>query len=304
MLRSRIIISHLQRNNNSSASRRSHENVASGFLLRWLARPDIAGGTDADRGIWVVGLDPLFLVAAIFVVALAGIVKGAVGFALPLIMISGMGIFLDPKLVVAAVVLPICVSNALQVLRAGRIEAWSAVREYRLYTGIVCAMILISAQFLTRIPTPAMFLVLGVPVVALCAVQLAGLRLTIPPRRRPAFSVAAGAVSGTLGGLAGTWGPPTVLYLLAVETPKARQIVVQGVIYGLGSVALLVGHLQSGVLNRETAPLSALLVVPAVLGMWVGFRLQDRLDQEKFRKLTLAVLVVAGLNLVRRGLGL
>jgi uncharacterized membrane protein YfcA len=252
----------------------------------------------------LVGLDPLSLVAAIVIVALAGIVKGAVGFAMPLIMISGMGIFLDPKLVVAAVVLPIFTSNALQVFRAGRSEAWSAVREYRLYTVIVCAMILISAQFLTRIPTPAMFLVLGVPVVALCAVQLAGLRMTIPPRRRPAFSVVAGAVSGTLGGLAGTWGPPTVLYLLAVETPKARQIVVQGVIYGLGSVALLVGHLQSGVLNGETAPLSALLAVPGLMGMWVGFRLQDRLDQERFRKLTLVVLVVAGLNLVRRGLGL
>lgn len=255
-------------------------------------------------GVTVLGLDPFLLAAAILIVMLAGIVKGAVGFAMPLIMISGMGIFLDPKLVVAAIVLPIFTSNALQVFRAGRSEAWSAVREYRLYVGIVFVMILISAQFLTRIPTPAMFLVLGVPVVVLCAIQLAGLRLTIPPRRRPAFAVAAGMVSGTIGGLAGTWGPPTVLYLLAVETPKARQLVVQGVIYGLGSVALLLGHLQSGVLSRETAPLSALLVIPGLLGMWVGFRLQDRLDQERFRRLTLIVLVIAGLNLVRRGIGI
>ena len=93
-----------------------------------------------------------------------------------------------------------------------------------------------------------------------------------------------------------------MLYLLAVETPKARQMVVQGVIYGLGSVALLAGHLQSGVLNRETAPFSAVLVIPALLGMWVGFKVQDRLDQERFRRVTLIVLAVAGLNLIRRGL--
>jgi hypothetical protein len=34
--------------------------------------------------------------------------------------------------------------------------------------------------------------------------------------------------------------------------------------------------------------------------MALGYRLGDRLDQERFRKATLAVLVLAGLNLVRR----
>jgi len=78
--------------------------------------------------------------------------------------------------------------------------------------------------------------------------------------------------------------------------------VVQGVIYGMGSVMLLLGHVQSGVLNRETVGLSALLVIPAALGMWAGFKVQDRIDQGTFRKVTLGVLMLAGLNLIRRGL--
>jgi uncharacterized membrane protein YfcA len=106
-----------------------------------------------------------------------------------------------------------------------------------------------------------------------------------------------------LGGLAGTWGPTTVLYLLAIETPKVRQIVVQGVIYGAGSFTLLAAHLASGVLNTATAPLSAALVLPALGGVWLGFQLQDRLDQARFRKAVLAVLIVTGANLVRKGLG-
>jgi uncharacterized membrane protein YfcA len=36
--------------------------------------------------------------------------------------------------------------------------------------------------------------------------------------------------------------------------------------------------------------------------MQVGFWMSDRLNPEMFRKLTLIVLVVAGANLVRRGL--
>jgi uncharacterized membrane protein YfcA len=131
---------------------------------------------------------------------------------------------------------------------------------------------------------------------------LAGLRVVIPPEKRKLGSVIAGFVSGSLGGLAGTWGPTTVLYLVAVETPKAKQIVVQGVVYGLGAVMLLAGHLNSGVLNKDTAPFSALLLVPAFVGMWIGFRIQDRIDQDMFRKATLFVLFLAGLNLIRRGL--
>ncbi len=102
--------------------------------------------------------------------------------------------------------------------------------------------------------------------------------------------------------ITGTWGPTTVLYLLAIDTPKARQVVVQGVIYGIGAVVLFVAHIKSGILNADTAPFSAALIVPSVIGMWIGFRIQDRLDQEVFRKATLVLLTVAGANLIWKGI--
>ena len=46
----------------------------------------------------------------------------------------------------------------------------------------------------------------------------------------------------------------------------------------------------------------ALLFLVALLGMFVGFRIQDRIPQSTFRTVTLWVLLIAGLNLVRRGL--
>ena len=55
-------------------------------------------------------------------------------------------------------------------------------------------------------------------------------------------------------------------------------------------------------LNAEGLQFSALLILPAMLGMVAGFAVQDRLDQEKFRWAILLVLTVAGLNLIRRGL--
>jgi uncharacterized membrane protein YfcA len=93
-----------------------------------------------------------------------------------------------------------------------------------------------------------------------------------------------------------------VLYLLAIDTPKARQVVVQGVIYGIGAVVLFVAHIKSGILNWSTAPFSAALIVPSVIGMWLGFQIHDRLDQNLFRNATLVLLTVAGLNLIWKGL--
>jgi uncharacterized membrane protein YfcA len=250
-----------------------------------------------------LGLMPLWaFAAALGVTFAAGFVKGAIGFAMPLIMISGLSLFMDPLIAVAGIILPIVMSNALQALRFGWAEVKSASREYWRYILIVCIAIVVVAQFITIVPTRTFYLILGVPVVILSLIQLLGVRFRVPPHRRRVTEWGVGLFAGALGGLTGTWGPPTVLYLIALETPKARQILVQGVVFGLGSVSLLAGHVQSGVLNLTTLPFSAALLVPAFLGMQVGFAVSDRLNPDVFRKATLVVLVIAGANLVRRGL--
>jgi len=45
------------------------------------------------------------------------------------------------------------------------------------------------------------------------------------------------------------------------------------------------------------------LVVPAMLGLAIGYRIQDRLDAARFRRWTLVMMVFLGLNLLRRALG-
>lgn len=242
----------------------------------------------------------LALALALGITLAAGIVKGAVGFAMPLIMISGISSIMDPKLALAGIIVPIVVSNLWQTLRAGLGPAWEAVVEFRRYLIIVSLAIFAAAQGVALIPDQVFYAVLGIPVVVLCLIQLIGVRLSIPPHRRNLAEWIIGLISWLLGGFAGTWGPTTVLFLLAIDTPKKKQMVVQGVIYGLGSVVLLLAHLRSGILNAGTAPLSILLVLPAFIGMWIGFQIQDRLNATAFRKVTLIVLTIAGLNLVRK----
>ncbi|MEM0910185.1 MAG: sulfite exporter TauE/SafE family protein [Pseudomonadota bacterium] len=244
---------------------------------------------------------PLTLILAFTIVLVAGVVKGAIGFAMPLIMVSGLGSLMDPKLAIAAILFPIVFSNLLQTFRQGYRPAIDALQDTWRYVLTVCIAIFIAAQWVPNIPTNIFYWILGVPVVILSLLQLFGINFYIAEIHRRWTQWVAGVLSGALGGLAGTWGPVTVLYLLATKTPKAKQIIVQGVVYGAGSFTLFVAHLQSGILNRDTAPLSLAMLPIALIGMYLGFKIHDMLDQALFRKITLIVLVIAGLNLLRRG---
>lgn len=247
-------------------------------------------------------MTPEILGFALLVALLAGIVKGMVGFAMPMIMISLLGSFVAPDVALAGLILPTLVTNGMQALRQGWGEAWASIRRFRVFMLIGLVAMLASAQLVRVLPQETLLLLIGAPVVLFCAVQLAGVQLRLPQRGRPWIEGGIGGFAGFIGGFSGVWGPPTVMYLTALETPKTEQMRVQGVIYGLGAVALLGAHVGSGVMRADTLPFSVAMIAPAVIGTWIGFRIQDKIDQRAFRKATLAVLLVAGLNLMRRGL--
>lgn len=255
-------------------------------------------------GIAHLDLIPLhFWIFASLIAFAAGIVKGAVGFAMPMIVISGISSFYSPELALAALILPTLMSNLMQTLRGGMVSAAQKLWAQRVFVAAMVVVMAIAAQIPGRISESVFLLAVGIPVVLLSIVQILGWRPSIARARRIFVEVPVAIFAGFFGGMAGIWGPPTTMYLTAIGTPKKDQLQIQGAIYGVGSVVLLLAHLRSGILNQATLPVSAAMVVPAMLGMLVGFRLHDRMDQERFRRATLFVLVVAGLNLIRRGLG-
>ncbi len=242
------------------------------------------------------------LVGGAVIVLFAGFVKGAVGFAMPMIMISGLGSILPAETALAALILPTLATNVRQSLRGGWRGAVETGRRYRLFLAALLICLVLSAQLVTVIPTQALFLLIGGILVVFGALQLSGWVLRLNAANRVRDEIAVGGIAGALGGVSGIWGPPTVMYLTATDAPKSEAMRVQGVIYGIGSVALLLAHLRSGVLNAHTLPLSVAAILPAFVGMAVGYMLHDRMPQATFRRAMLFVLVLAGLNLVRRGL--
>ncbi|AUH65598.1 sulfite exporter TauE/SafE family protein [Paracoccus zhejiangensis] len=238
--------------------------------------------------------------AAIGITLFAGFVKGAVGFAMPMIMMSAFGSILPATTALAALILPTLVTNIQQAFRQGRGEMIASVKRFRLHIAMVVIFIAVSAGFAKMIPQAVMYILLGLPIMLYALWQLSGRSLTIPIHHRSRVEAITGIIGGLYGGISGIWGPPLIVYLLSIGVDKREQVRVQGIVFLIGAVTLLVAHLFSGVLNAQTLPFSLILCIPAVIGMQLGFALQDRLDVVQFRRWTQILLVISGANLVRR----
>lgn len=239
-----------------------------------------------------------FAFGAMFV---AGFAKGVVGFALPMIAISLIGSVLPASTAVAALIAPTFASNIWQTFRQGMGAAWGSLRRFWLLNLVMFGMIALCSQLLVILPGEVLFAILGVGITSFGAILLLGWRPPHPPRRwRRTVEGGVGVVAGFFGGFSGVWGPPVVLYFTALELEKREMVRAQGVSFLLGSIILVAAHLRSGLLLGSNGVLSLWMILPAVAGMALGVAVQDRLDQRVFRRATLAVLILAGLNLLRR----
>lgn len=248
------------------------------------------------------GLTGQELALAAAITLFAGFVKGAVGFAMPMIMMSALTAFLPPPVTLALLILPTFATNLSQAFRQGPQAAWASACRFRLHIGAVLVCLAVSAQFVTGIPKAPMEAALGLPILGFALWQLAGRPMTIRIEHRARVELLLGIIGGLYGGISGIWGPPLIVLLLSLGTGKEETMRVQGVVFLIGSVALFAAHLTSGVLNAQTLPASALLVVPAMAGNRIGQLLHDRLDPRKFRRWTLILLTLTGANLIRQAL--
>ncbi|MEM1343621.1 MAG: sulfite exporter TauE/SafE family protein [Pseudomonadota bacterium] len=247
---------------------------------------------------------PGLLLACAIIMALGGVIKGAVGFALPMIAVAGVGSLLSAQETVALIVLPVFLSNLWQTFRQGLAPAIATGRRFWRLNLIMGVLIAIVAQAVPLVSSEALFLVLGILVSTAAGVQLAGWRPRAPDGAlaRQRLEILTGIVAGICGGLAGVWGPPVLFFLIALGTEKTAQVRAQGMAFLVGSVMLIAAHLGSGLLDATILSASALMCAPVLLGMALGVRLQDRMNPERFRRITLVILCLAGLNLLRRAL--
>jgi uncharacterized membrane protein YfcA len=234
-----------------------------------------------------------------FVFLVAGGVKGVLGMGLPTVAMGLLGLMMPVAEGAALLVLPALVTNLWQMSRGGHLRALLR-RLWPMMAG-VCLGVWLGRGWMAT-PGGHAMLWLGLSLVAYALAMLAGLRLPPPrPQREAGLSGLIGTLTGLLTAATGVFVLPAVPWLQALGLKKDEMAQALGLSFTVSTLALAVALAGSRHLNADSAAQSLLMLLPAMLGMWLGQNLSDDLSQDGFRACFLGGLLVLGGWLVRQG---
>jgi hypothetical protein len=146
----------------------------------------------------------------------------------------------------------------------------------------------------TRFDSSSLTALLGGLLVVYSIVGLAGVRLLVPDRHRSWVGATLGSANGLLAGMTGSFVVPGVMFLRAVGFSRDALVQAMGILFTLSTVSLAGALRRADLLTVEQGVVSALAVVPAMMGMALGQRVRNALPEPTFRKVFLVVLGLLG----------
>ncbi len=245
------------------------------------------------------GYDWIMLAIMSGALIIGGVVKGVVGLGLPIVTMAILLNFLPPLTVLGLLVAPILVTNLWQSLRAGNLLQPLG----RFWPMIVMAIIFlfIGAELIVAMDAALLFGILGVFVVLFSASNLIKPRVhPLKPETEKWAGPLAGAMGGLMGGVTTIWGPPMMMYFVMLKLDKDTFVRSIGLAWFSLAIPLTFAYWRNGIFAGEVIGLSFAACVPGMIGIRIGEKIRDRIDQDTFRKVMLVVLFIIGLNLIRR----
>jgi uncharacterized protein len=231
------------------------------------------------------------LLAGALIVLAASFLGGVTGF--------GYSLVATPLLLLLGFPLPFVVTVNLALACLTRISVayrFRADLKRRRAAGLIAGSVpglFLGATVLTTVDESTIKVAAGLVVMA-AAVLLWRAVSAPPPEPLPGAPVAAGFAGGFLGAATSLNGVAPVL-LLARDKAAPRSMLADLAIYFVASNAIgLAILLVAGGIDSDAWPAFALWLPGSLAGNWAGTVVGPRLPEAAFRRLTLAIVFVAG----------
>ena len=233
----------------------------------------------------------LLLIAAAFLIG--GMVKGAIGLGLPVVVLALLVLVMPLREAMAIFVIPGFVSNLWQA-QSG---VWFRELLGRLWTFLLGSVfgIVTGVAIMAGTKSEIMVLVMGSLLVLYGAYALVGPRVPEPGRHEVWLSPLCGFLGGLLFGMAGLFIVPALIYLEALRIPRDKFIQALGITFLTITSTLGISMQRHGLLGLDLALISALGLVPVFIGIWLGRRVRHRISEAFYRKLFFIALIVTGI---------
>ena len=223
---------------------------------------------------------------------LAGTVKGLVGLGLPTIVIALTTLMLPLTESVALIALPTIFTNLWQAAVGGQFRTILR-RQWPLIVPLAISLYLTMWLVGQKGPNWA-FLVLAIVLIVYSGLGLLRIRLHIHADLERPLAPLIGIVSGFVAGLVGVPIIPLMPYLQGLDIKPSELVQTLGVVLCATSLTLTSSLLFFGLLDGPRAIVSAVAVLPALAGMWVGQQVRLRLSIEQFRLAVFWALLLTG----------
>lgn len=243
-------------------------------------------------------IDPTIVVGCIATAFAAGILRGATGFGSALVMAPILSVLVGPQVAVPLTIL-LGLTGSILLFSHYRSSVEFGLVGFMGAVGLL--FVLPGVWLLNFIDSEIMRRVIAIVVFATAASMLLFRKIRFESKNKIAnrLSLAfASAIGGVVMGSTGMGGPPVVTYLAGregnAERKKANIVVAVG---GLEAGAICVLALAN-YFSHHTLVLSALLILPFVVGLWLGeygfrWKLSGAYERLVFVTLMVTGLVVA-----------
>ena len=239
----------------------------------------------------------LSLTAATF--ALAGFIKGVIGGGLPTISIGILGLVMPIPDAVALVVLPSFITNVWQSLGP---RLWPLFKRLWLMLAGICIGAFLGRDLMTGAYREWTEGGLGLALIVYAIIGLSKLNLHLDPHHEKWVAPPVGIVTGFIAAGTGVFVIPSGPYLQAIGLRKNDLVQSLGITYTISTIVLALITARAGALTPSILWPSVLAVAAALIGMVIGQRLLSRLEEDTFRKIFFAGLLLLGVHIVIRSL--
>jgi len=242
--------------------------------------------------LWTISLT----LSGVFVIAF---MKGGFGGGFAIVGIPLLALVMDP-LSAGALLAPLFVLMDLVALRYWSPRTWSRPDLKLLLPGLGVGIAL-GTVLLGVLDGRAVSIAMALITLGFAAMWLRGGGVVRPTGRSVPGALAAGIGSGVTTMVAHSGGPPLALYLLRQGLPKAVYAGTTSLFFTVGNLIKVVPWLWVAHLDRGMWVLMGLSVPVIPFGVWLGWRLHERLDQQQLFRWCYALLTVTALKLLWDG---
>lgn len=237
-----------------------------------------------------VNLDMSTILIMLIALCLGGFTKGVISWGFPLVSLPILTIALPPTSAIFLLFFPIIFANIREI----KIKNWKNYKKLIPFSlGMFCGIIVGSIIFHTS-NSDIISIAIGITIIICGVINFVGFKINEKYLLKPFFGLSYGLVSGIIGGMTTVLGPFMIIYLVSLNLSKNifSEFVSLAVFSTLIPLYGMFFIYQDVVISDFFA--SGLAIIPALLMQFLGLKIRNIIPQEKFRKMTLTLLITVG----------